>query len=207
MTLAAQQYASLHDRWPLAIEYRRREGRTLVAAWDWVTDFAGAELVEPGPLWALAGDPDHVMQCPDYHGTTNFADPHTGYNYNTTYVGGEGFVSGAIRPGIRPHACRRSDTCAMFGDGGRTGGTNKFMRAPLHDEADQGAPVGLATTYSGGQAFRHVGSTNVAYVDGHVDVVLAPHRGTLATEHLLESVLGFPRNGFLSDDDRAYDPR
>ncbi|NNF44238.1 MAG: DUF1559 domain-containing protein [Phycisphaerales bacterium] len=207
LSLAAQQYASVFSEWPAAVRYERAEGGPLEqVAWDWHTTFDGT-LIGPGPLWAFTGDPDAVMQCPDYLGGTNFtADPFTGYDYNTSYIGDEERWApdgaGEVRRGVRPHACRRS-SCAMFGDGGWAGGTHKFMRAPMGPEGD----IAIQTTYSGGQAFRHLGSTNVAHVDGHVSVVGQAARGTRATDALLEGFLGYPGNGFLSDDDRAYDPR
>ena len=90
----------------------------------------------------------------------------------------------------------------MFGDGGWTGGTHKFMRAPMNSvECD------LFTVYAGGQAFRHAGSTNVAYLDGRIGSVNQPRKGELASADLLEQIMGYPTNGFLSDDDGAYDPR
>ncbi|MHC5003078.1 MAG: type II secretion system protein [Planctomycetota bacterium] len=212
MALAAQHYANLNDAWPLAIDYQQRDGRLVQAAWDWVTGFGDDELIEPGPLWAHAGDPDHVMQCPEYHGRTSFGgDPFTGYNYNTTFVGGEEAFAvdgqGPVRPGVRPHACRRAASAALFGDGGTRGSTNKFMRAPLYHESTAGFNIGLGAIYSGGQSFRHAGTTSVAYLDGHVAAVHDPRRGELATAELLETFLGYPDNGFLSDDNDAYDPR
>ncbi len=76
------------------------------------------------------------------------------------------------------------------------------MRAPLgHEGLDMNA------IYAGGQAFRHTRSTIVAYVDGHVGSVVQPKKGLNATDDLLEQVMGYPDNGFLSDDDSAYDPR
>ena len=64
----------------------------------------------------------------------------------------------------------------------------------------------LSMIYAGGQAFRHDGTTNIACLDGHVAAVSRPKKGQSATEPLLQ-VMGFPKNGFLSDDDTAYDPR
>ncbi|MCP3903803.1 MAG: DUF1559 domain-containing protein [Planctomycetes bacterium] len=206
MNLAAQQYANVFDAWPAAIRYEPGDGMLNIVAWDWVTTFDG-RLVKPGPLWAFTGRPGEVPQCPDYHGTTNFeGDPYTGYNYNTSFLGAEApFPSmgwDAVRPGVPPHACRRAAACAMFGDAGRAGGTNKFMRAPSNHE---GHPPELI--YAGGQAFRHPGGTNVGYVDGHVGPADPPCAGPLASDAFRKDVLGFPNNGFLSEDDSAYDPR
>ena len=90
----------------------------------------------------------------------------------------------------------------MFGDAGRAESTNKYMRAPMNTEH-----IGLDFVYAGGQAFRHQKATNVAYLDGHVSSAHSPFQGTLATDSLLTEEMDYPRNGFLSDDDRAYDPR
>ena len=59
---------------------------------------------------------------------------------------------------------------------------------------------------AGAQALRHGHATNVAYRDGRVAPWRGPVRGALATEERLAE-MGYPDNGFLSDDDSAYDPR
>lgn len=207
MAIAAQLYATIFDAWPPAIRYERVDGELQQQAWDWVSNLFGGQLLSPGPLWKFTDNPGHVMQCPVYFGTTNFADPFTGYDYNTTYIGDEETLvlphaSGPVRKGVPPARCRRTSSCAMFGDGGRAGGTHKFMRAPLNSEGQ-----GLDMIYSGGQAFRHFRSTNVAFVDGHTGSVEKPQPGELATGQLLEGSMDYPQNGFLSNDDDAYDPR
>jgi prepilin-type N-terminal cleavage/methylation domain-containing protein/prepilin-type processing-associated H-X9-DG protein len=213
MGVAAQQHAATRDAWPAAIRYELRDGVMLASAWDWVTGAFGGEVVGPGALWSFTDHPERVMQCPEYHGSTNFADPFTGYNYNTSHVGDEERLTfdgnGCVRPGVRPGACRRTAPCAIFGDGGRgVGATNKFMRAPLGRSGTDVCTVGgePALVYAGGQAFRHQGSTCAAFLDGHVDCGDQPAPGAGADASLI-GVLGFPRNGFLSNDDSAYDPR
>ena len=204
MAFAASQYGLAYGHYPPALRYEIIDGVFTTIAWDFIQGADGS--VRPGPLWQFADDPSAVQQCPDYHGHSNFGnDPYTGYNYNTTYVGGESsFPSlgwNGFRAGVRPSACRHPGRCAMIGDGGWAGGTNKFMRAPMNTVEES-----LQTVYAGAQAFRHGGATNVAYVDGHVDSVTAPSPGDLATDALLAQTLDYPRNGFLSNDDRAYDP-
>jgi prepilin-type N-terminal cleavage/methylation domain-containing protein/prepilin-type processing-associated H-X9-DG protein len=208
MGIAAQHYALTYQYFPPAVRYENNNGFQTIA-WDWVTSGMGAsaQLISPGTLWQYGDDPDHVQQCPAYHGPSNTsADPFTGYNYNTTFLGGETMFPEtgweAWRPGLTYAACKRAEQCAMFGDGGYRNGANKYMRAPLNSEG-----VGLATVYSGGQAFRHNGSTNVVYIDGHIGSTDAPREGHLATAQLLTNYLRFPHNGFLSDDDSAYNPR
>ncbi len=206
LSTAAQHYVSIFDAHPPALLYQSGEVH-LTRAWDWVTTTFTGTLVEPGAIWAFTDHPGEVMQCPDCAEPSNSADPYTGYNYNTSYLGDEQSFGGPIRRGLRPHVCRRSAQCAVFGDGGWAGGSNKFMRAPLGNSGEDSQATSLDVRYAGGQAFRHQDSTNVAYLDGHVGSVIQPQSGLAATPTLLEQYLRFPRNGFLSDDDAAYDPR
>jgi len=202
MAQAAQRYALDYNVYPPAVLYEN-DGTFTTIAWDWV-QVAGGD-VSPGPLWGYTDDPLHVQQCPAFHGQSTFgSDPYTGYNYNTTYLGAEapfGTLGWSnTRPGVQASACRR--TCAMFGDGAWKSGANKFMRAPDNTEG-----TALEMIYAGGQAFRHGGATNVVWLDGHVASTEAAYAGKYATDRLLEEFMGHPENGFLSDDDRAYDPR
>ena len=209
MAIGATQYALEYGYFPPAVHGVQVEGAFQIVSWDWVTTFSG-EVLSPGALWQFTDVNDQVFQCPEYHGPPTGDDPFTGYNYNTTYLGGEGPLisfgdpSGwrDFRPGERYSRCRRTASCAMFGCGGRKGNANKYMRAPLNT-----VELNLGLVYSGGQAFRHADQTNVAYIDGHVSSVQYAYPGTLATDSLLQEVMGFPQNGFLSNDDRAYNPR
>jgi len=206
MTIAATLYAAQYERWPTALRFEAQPlFRTI--AWDWVTDAGGG--VRPGAMWVFSSDPDRVMQCPVIPEPEEGSggEPYTGYNYNTTFLGGEAPFPlvgwDAVRPGLRPHAVRRPQTTAIFGCGGRRNGTNKFMRAPGNSEG-----LALSTIYSGGQFFGHVGgTTNVGWLDGHVSSPRAGRKGIHATDALLNQFLDYPRSGFLSDDDTAYDPR
>ena len=206
MAIAAQNYAAIYDAWPTAIRYEVQQGVFKQIAWDWVTG-GGSQLISPGPLWAFSTNPDEVQQCPDCNLSSTFgADPYTGYNYNATYLGGGATFPltgwAPVRKGVPPHACARSSTCAMFGDGAWKGGANKFMRAPLNSEGEL-----LSAIYAGGQAFRHAGWTNIAFIDGHTGSANRPCKGKLATLANLQQYMAYPANGFLSEDDRAYDPR
>lgn len=207
MMIMAQSYATRSaGRFPVAVRYQVRGDEFQTIAWDWVQT-AGGE-VWPGPLWSKDIDPGSVMQDPMCLScNSSFGlDPYTGYNYNTTYIGGEatfpqtGWV--AVRPGLPPSQWRRTETTAVFGLGGWKGGANKFMRAPLNTVEGS-----LQTVYAGGQAFRYDGRTLVAYLDGHTGTVGDSHPGEFATEQLLRDIMDHPANGFLSNDDGAYDPR
>ena len=206
MASAAHAYAAIYDAFPVAVRYHNSAGSFRSIGWDWVTRFDGT-VVAPGALWGFVNNPGETLRCPDHEPSNNLGnDVFTGYNYNTTYVGGEAIFPnvgwGSVRAGIAPHACDRGERCAMFGDGGWKNGANRFMRGPLNSER-----LGLSVMYAGTQAFRHRGSTSVAFVDGHVGSTQQVHRGSLATDALLNTYTNFPRNGFLSNDDSMYDPR
>jgi prepilin-type processing-associated H-X9-DG protein/prepilin-type N-terminal cleavage/methylation domain-containing protein len=199
MGIAAQNYSVMYDVYPIAIRYEVVDGVFHHVSWDWVR--TASQVLSPGALWNFTDHPGDVMQCPEYQGKPNFSEEYTGYNYNTGYIGGEAQPFGAlgwsaVQPGVPPHACNRASQCAMFGDAGRKNQTNAYMRGPDSPYAP----------YSGGQAFRHDGASNVAFVDGHVGNMKTPYEGEHATDSLLAQ-LGFPQNGFLSNDDSAYDPR
>lgn len=193
-----------NGRYPVAVRYERPAGVFTTIAWDW-QHVAGADATL-GPLWRNIVEPGEVQQCPECFDASTFGnDPHTGYNYNTSFIGGEATFPNlgwaTVRPGLPRAQWRRTETTAVFGDGGWSGGANKFMRAPLNTVEGN-----LFTVYAGGQAFRHDGATNICYLDGHTGSSATPHAGPYATQPLL-TLLGHPANGFLSNDDSAYDPR
>ncbi len=211
---AMSVYTSAYrGRFPPAIVHFVADGGLVTHAWDFRHGPGGE--VRPGALRGFTDQPELVQQCPccDDHSTFG-NDPATGYNYNTTYIGDEGRLpmldaDGRLlegwanaRRGLPIAAHRRTATTAVLGDGGWAGGANKFMRAPSNEiEFDWG------TVYAGGQAFRHAGRTNVAWLDGHLSSEPVPHEGPQAGTAFATEVLGAPANGFLSDDDDAYDPR
>ena len=143
----------------------------------------------------------------------------TGYNYNVAFIAAEARQPIADDKDLgawdllvpkdnldgRTHLtlaqCRRRATTALFGVGGRRGGVNKFMRSPVN----VGPQYDLA--YAGGQAFPN--GSNVARLDGSVDTVRQAFRGLHADAlpAWIVDGLGWPDNGFLSDDATAYDPR
>lgn len=211
--LATATYVATHDAYPAAVLYFVEDGGIRTRSWDF--DHRSDGRIEPGPIWYYLDGPESVFQCPDFEGSSTFGDdPATGYNYNTTYVGAEGLppIPGPdgrpldgwnrCRRGIPAAAHRRGWRTALFGDGGWIDGANKFMRAPSNDvETD------LNLVHGGTQAFRHSGCTHVCCLDGHVESRQVPFRGVHADEARLANISNFPDNGFLSDDDTAYDPR
>ena len=65
----------------------------------------------------------------------------------------------------------------------------------------------LLMVCAGTQAFRHLGCSHVARLDGSVHGACTSCAGALSTPQALDQVMGHPANGFLSEDDGAYDPR
>lgn len=213
MSIATESYRNANnDHLPAAILYERSTGSTpRILAWDFTQEESD---VTPGALWNHA-DAGRVQECPSFAEASTFgADPYTGYNYNTTFLGAEGSVPfidvngkliegwAAARRGVPTAAQRKTDSCAIFGDGGWANGANKFMRAPLNR-----VEYNLPMIYAGGQAFRHGTCCNLVCLDGHTAAVCTAFEGEHASPWLLDTLMSFPRNGFLSDNDAAYDPR
>ena len=207
LSIAAEMYAASEQAWPIAIRYDNHGDGLISHAWDWSSYPGGRH--EPGTLWTFTDAPDRTLMDPFYHGhdpDAAFADPFTGYNYNTSFIGGEapfpqiGFSS--IRRGVPLGGSRETETTAMFGTAGRRGGTNKFMRAPGNREG-----LDAGTLVSGVQSFRAGGSSPTVYLDGHTGAPTDSHAGPDAYAEAREQWMDWPRNGFLSDDDDAYDPR
>ena len=227
MAMAARSWAMEHDgRFPPALLIGTDADSTSgdVRCWDWWTRSNDSNFLKPGLLWTYTNHPDRVLQCPAYDGVDNWSGPDqpTGYNYNVTFVAamtpmqgvaGQGswdllidkpaLMSPDGSPGGTDLAlaqCRRAGQVALFGEGGYRNGANKFMRSPLHE---------LELAYGGSQAFRHRGVTNVACIDGSVHGHREAWRGALHDQlpDALTTFMDHPNNGFLSNDDSAYDPR
>jgi len=222
LAIGALTYANISNEWlPPAILHFDDDSGVIARSWDF--EQRGNEW-RPGAIWHFIGD-GRVLQCPDVEvplltasGITPAAgqvEPFTGYNYNTTYLGSEGFLPGLdasgvmldgwrnARLGARPAQVRRPEVTAFFGEGGWKGGPNRYMRAPMNS-----VEFSFGTVYAGGQAFRGRGVTHVVRLDGHADVVARPWPGAHAESQpsLVDSVMDFPNNGFLSNDDDAYAP-
>jgi len=160
---------------------------------NWDFSMIGGKIV-PGMLWMGRTDV-RIQQCPSFEGKSNtIADPYTGYNYNTTYIGGE-LVASTLRPSAKANQVRRPSETAIFGDGQYANGANKYMRAPF---PVPGEPVMPA---AGTQGFRHRGKTNVAFCDGHAEPLA--NRFTETTTAQKPKVAA--RTGFLSPDNSIYD--
>lgn len=175
LATAALAYAGDHrGEFPWGMRY---EGSRM-QCWDfrWTSD--GRPV--PGSIWdGLAGEgASRVLQCPSYAARRSggwMEDPYTGYNYNCSYIGKCEGDSGSRRRPATLAQVRNPARTALFGDGQYAGSAaNKFMRAPVREKAHDGS--GNAVRDAGTQGFRHLGRTNVAFCDGHVEALSAPYR-------------------------------
>ena len=207
MVIASQVYVNDNDGYyPIAYMCEVTDSMFISYAWDF-TSIKNWNTLEqkviPGILWQ--GETiEKIQQCPSFKGSHNwFADPYTGYNYNTSYIGGQAavkdgcVVAGSVVMSSRASEVRKPDKCALFGDGQWADGANKFMRSPFSGKLDEG----FFGRYAGTQGYRHLGKTNVAWCDGSVGWV----RDCFTETHPAEKKNIAPGTGFLSPDNSAYD--
>jgi prepilin-type N-terminal cleavage/methylation domain-containing protein/prepilin-type processing-associated H-X9-DG protein len=189
LAVAAENYVALNDGYyPLA--YWRYSAKR-EDDWDFST-LDNWKTVRPGLLW-MGHTSMRIQQCPSFEGKSNtLNDPYTGYNYNTSYIGGD---QGA-HPPAKASQVREPSRTALFGDGQWSLGADKYMRAPL-----LGPDGPSANRYAGTQGFRHHGKTNVAFCDGHAETLGVRFTNTVPGQ---ESKIA-PRTGFLSPDNSLYD--
>lgn len=176
----------------LAVHYDSSTGDEI--AWDFRLDWSEVDYSDPNPTpKASAGLLDsyakngQIHSCPSFYGEA-WGRPHTGYAYNTTYIGGEGPWGGGplMRESVHLAAITDAAGTAIFAEGGYGNPVNaqNYLRAP----SDPYNSVGKVH-------FRHNGTANVAYADGHVKNVTRKFNFRAAE----------PDVGDLSADDSAYD--
>jgi prepilin-type N-terminal cleavage/methylation domain-containing protein/prepilin-type processing-associated H-X9-DG protein len=180
MVLGAHIYAIDHEeRYPSSYLKDFDTGKT--RSWEWL-------------LWRM-GTSYQIQQCPGFQGKSmSPGDRYTGYNYNSSYIGGRDLRKGGqLLPASTLSATissvKHPEQCALFGDGQYASGANKYMRSPDPGPLDDDG--GLAT--AGTQGFRHNGRTNVSFADGHAESLRTPYRSPA------------PGCGFLSPDNSLYD--
>jgi prepilin-type processing-associated H-X9-DG protein/prepilin-type N-terminal cleavage/methylation domain-containing protein len=195
MGIAAQVYTDEHaGRFPVAYTAGTIHGQAAAIAWDLTTIQGPVPAVVPGLLWQGQG-PRQIQQCPAFAGRANWlTDPHTGYNYNTSYLGHGQFES--IPEPARAADVRQPARTVIFGDGQYAAGANKFMRAPWPNPGD----AAFRGRWAGTQGFRHGGRSNAAFCDGHVE---SPRERF--TENVDDATRVAAGTGFLSADNSLYD--
>jgi prepilin-type N-terminal cleavage/methylation domain-containing protein/prepilin-type processing-associated H-X9-DG protein len=197
--LAAQIYTGDNsDYYPFA--YYFDSVHLISYSWDFTIKSSGQ--VVPGVLWQGQTNPQ-IQQCPSYIGSANWnADPYTGYNYNTSYIGhGQGESANdptgqAVPVPAKSAAVNHPARTALFGDGQYSSGAEKFMRAPYPNPGD----ANFTGRYAGTQGFRHTGYSNVAFCDGHAESL-----STVYTNNTDGAASVAPGTGFLSISNSLYD--
>lgn len=200
LAMAAQMYCDGNKgSFPIAYDTISDPPLVISLNWDFTTTrntITGDITVTPGLLWAGHTNP-RIQQCPSYDGKSNsLADPYTGYNYNTSYIG-HGAQESIPAP-IKIAQVRNAARCALFGDGQYSAGADKFMRAPFPNPGD----AAFTFRSAGTQGFRHAGRTNVAFVDGHCESLQDAYQ-VMAPSAAGKIGAGC---GFLSQDNSLYDP-
>ena len=197
-TLATLYVNDNRGLYPPSTMYYEANGLGYSFDWDFLTVIGPGKTrtVFPGLIYAGRGSA-RIEQCPSFFGQSNtVADPFTGYNYNTSYIGhGDLDAVGNVVPPAKAASVRRPAQTALFGDGEYADGANKFMRAPQPNPGD----ALCSFRYAGTQGYRHRKATNVAYCDGH-----AESRRERFTENADGADKIAPGTGFLSDGNDAY---
>ncbi|HPD29087.1 MAG TPA: DUF1559 domain-containing protein [Phycisphaerae bacterium] len=216
MGVAAHSYATTHGRFPPYL-YGSPDG-SVSYGWDLRVHYRweGGQrkaTVKPGLLWQ-GKTIDEINQCPSYQGGDNWVDySHTGYNYNSSYVGYCEYYAEVLEwPPVptgklvvkenpaRPEDIRRSAGCTLFGDGEYVAGANKFMRSPF-----KGRDGSFSGRSAGTQGYRHLKRTNVVFADGHAESWIKRFADTYAFDQPNVRPHGDVPTGFLSADNGLYD--
>jgi prepilin-type N-terminal cleavage/methylation domain-containing protein len=147
-------------------------------AWDFTLSLG---RVDPGLLGPYVTD-GRLVACPVFFGNP-WNRPHTGYAYNTTYIGGDAPEN---RFAVALASVASPALTALFSDGGYGNPVNahNYLRAP----SDQ-------LFIAGKVHFRHNSIAVVVQVDGHIS--FAKHKFRFRSSE--------PECGALSEDDSAYD--
>lgn len=181
LALAWTMYAQDNDE-TACLSYYYSADYLIETAWDFRLDWTNS--AKPVATLGLLGQYTRSQQlnaCPSFHGEP-WGRPFTGYAYNATYIGGDplGFLHEAeLGQMLHP------TTTAVFAEGGYGNPVKaqNYLRAP----SDPFFGIGKVD-------FRHNGTANVAYADGHA-------KGTRVRFLTLDTE---PELGGLSIDDSAY---
>lgn len=143
---------------------------------DWNTGQAYDGLLTP---YTKSGQ---INKCPTFNGIS-WGRPNSGYAYNSPYIGGDNWLG--IAPTSIGELAAPSET-VVFADAGYGTPLNgcQYLRAPSD------------SLFNYGKAhFRHSGTANIAYADGHIKATAQKYNFSAPDTEC----------GSLSIDDSAYD--
>jgi len=193
LTLAILMYAQDYDEtYPIA--YYFSSGFAQMYAWDFSFDYTTSP---PSISLGLIGPytrNNQLNACPSARGLHSFDRKYTGYAYNTSYIGGGQYegVGGTVKPAAALAEVQRPSETVLLADSaywstwGYVGlAGNNFLRSPNDPNNYVGPNV----------HFRHNGTANVAYCDGHAKAEARKYGPSPYDSSL----------GYLSEDDSAYD--
>ena len=201
----SNKWAIDHNSYPMALSWTNGN----LNAWDYIQK--NETSWTPSKIWEY-GSNNPILR-PDIKKANLIGQ--TGYNYNTSYVGGEapyGKSSNNLntRPSLRLAHSKRPASTASFGLSSIAGGQyNRWMRSPTRvNRQGEFAPESFQTVYAGTQSFCLSSNTFASHLDGHVEIFKDPQRGIHieALPTWITNSLNYPANGFLSNDDKAYRP-
>lgn len=146
------------------------------------------------------------FKCPKCKGGDNWdGNPMTGYNYNVAYIGYVENDAGCRNYPLRRDSLKYPDRVVIFGDGGYSGGANKFMRATKQDKNYDGSSASLRK--AGTQAFRHGEGRNrhcnMVFADCHVEEFRQPYTSSGKKGWVDEK----EHTAFISSGNGIYGPR
>lgn len=185
--LAWLMYAQDYDEMACPSYYYSADFR-FEYAWDFILDWGTIVNGYPAHEYGFLGPytkNGQINTCPSFHGT-DWGRPYTGYAYNASYIGGD--IFGGLQIAGLGAISKPAETALIaeggFGDPPQA---QNYLRAPND-------PTNL---YQAGMVdFRHNGTANVVYCDGHAKACTTKYnaRG-----------YNYLQTGALSMDDAAYD--
>ncbi len=192
LSLAFMMYASDYDdRMPFAYDYA--DDWSYESAWDYFIDYVSGTY-RLGLIGPYTGN-QQINACPTAQGLESWGRPYSGYAYNASYVGGspdEGLTPAALGDIARPTEtvllCDSAYWNVPFGGGEPFVASTNYLRAP-------GDSFRITWGIGPNVHFRHNGTANVAYCDGHAKAATQKFNVSPNDDSLAD----------LSADDSAYD--
>lgn len=167
--------------------------------WDAIAVSGEGGPWQPGILWYSAnGASVQVQRCPTYAPKEDdVVAPYAnlGYGYNASYIGRTMDAAGNPFPTVRDTEVKSPSLTLVFADGEHEDAVSRLLFSPQSSGYDS-----YANSYRhyGTVGFRHAANANVGYADGHCKPTRECYKNC-------SSGPLFPRTGFLSYDNSAYD--